>query len=680
MGLRSRILLFFVTVALGAIGALGLGLWAAYRHAHNPEFLDTSLQAAIVGALGILAVVAAIWLLFDRHIARPIEMIASAMRARTHAKVEQEIDGHGGRYLGDLAAAASTTANALSETRNALAETVARETARLAGDNSKLEQLLADVAPAVLLCTGRHHLVFYNTSAQDMLSTEETPVCLGRSLFDYLSDGAPRSTHQRLVEMNMPDAVLEFVCLAPRRRRLAGRMRLAGSGHDAGAYVLTLRDVTEEVAACARRDVLLSEVFSTVRPAIAALQEKVAGSSAARDDALLDDIRKLHETMEVLEPRFAACQSDGWPMAWVDAAELAHQLKEELPAGIRLDIELENLALWCNAIDIVALFANLAKRITQELEARELTFSVREDAKGGVLCLRWQGAVLPANQLEKWLEEPRDGEAHTLEAIPRAHGAMMSREADENEASVALRLAHSKTRAPTPVHASRTVTYDFDILSLPSYDRIAEARLDTLAYVVFDTETTGLLPDQGDEIVQVAAVRIINGRRVEGETFETLVNPGRRIPPASSAVHRITDGMVEDAPGVHDVVRRFHRFCEGAVLVAHNAPFDMEFLYRRENELGISFDNPILDTVLMSAVVFGRQEVHTLDALCQRLGVHIPEAARHTAMGDAIATADAFLRLQAILAGRGIERLGDLLTEVRRHRKLLAEPARSRSA
>ncbi|WP_157211966.1 3'-5' exonuclease [Sinorhizobium sojae] len=683
LGLRSRILLFFVAIAAGAIGALGLGLWGAYRRESSPEILDVLLQVAAVGSVGIFMVVAGIWLLFDRHVARPIEAMASTMRARAHAQVEQGIDSHGARYLGDLAAAASVTTAALSETRNALAETVARETARLSSDNQKLEQLLADVAPAVLLCTGRHHLAFYNTSAQEMLATAETPVCLGRSLFDYLSDGALRSAYQRLVDMNTPDAVLEFVCTASRRRRLAGRMRLTGgTPHDAGAYVLTLRDVTEELAACARRDVLLSDVFSTIRPAIEMLKERAdrldVASGAATGALLAHDIMGLDLAVQALESRFENCQSDGWPMAWMDASELAHQVQRELSAsGIAVEIDTDLLTARCNMPDIVSLFAHLARQIAQDRAVREFVFSVRELQAEGIVNLEWCGTAISDNLLQQWLHKPADDQSPTADAILRAHRTtMLSASFTEGRASLMMRLQHVKKLQPVPARLSRSVTYDFELLSLPRYDRIAEARLDDLAYVVFDTETTGLLPEQGDEIVQIAAVRIVNGKRVEGETFETLVNPGRRIPAASSAVHRITDAMVEDAPGVAEVVRRFHRFCDGAVLVAHNAPFDMEFLYRRENELRISFTNPILDTVLLSAVVFGRQHAHTLDALCQRLGVSLTEAVRHTAMGDAVATADAFLRLQAIIAGRGLERLGDLLAEVYRHRKLVPERPR----
>ena len=194
-----------------------------------------------------------------------------------------------------------------------------------------------------------------------------------------------------------------------------------------------------------------------------------------------------------------------------------------------------------------------------------------------------------------------------------------------------------------------------------------------LAVVVLDTETTGLLPQEGDEIVQIAALRLVNGRRVEGEVFDTLVDPGRSIPPKATEVHGISEAMVAGAPDVPTALRRFHGFASGSVLIAHNAPFDMEFLRRREGELGMTFDNPILDTVLLSAVVYGKTESHSLDALTHRLGITIPEEARHTALGDTIATAEAFQKLLPMLKAKGLLTFGDVLTEVRKHGRLLKD-------
>jgi DNA polymerase III subunit epsilon len=217
------------------------------------------------------------------------------------------------------------------------------------------------------------------------------------------------------------------------------------------------------------------------------------------------------------------------------------------------------------------------------------------------------------------------------------------------------------------------VVYDFDLLGKERNAKVADTPLSDLTYVVFDTETTGLLPAQGDEIVQIAAVRIVNGRRVGGEVFDTLVNPGRSIPASSTEVHGVTEAMVADAPPIAEVGRSFHKFAEGAVLIAHNAPFDMAFLRRHEKGIGARFDNPVLDTVLLSAVVFGQHETHSLDALCHRLGITIPQEMRHTAIGDTIATAEAFLKMLPMVQARGFATFGQVLTELRRHGRLLKD-------
>lgn len=212
---------------------------------------------------------------------------------------------------------------------------------------------------------------------------------------------------------------------------------------------------------------------------------------------------------------------------------------------------------------------------------------------------------------------------------------------------------------------------DFDILHAPLPARLAEAAPRAATYVVFDTETTGLLPDQGDEIVQIAAVRVVAGKMRPDDRFDLLVNPGRIIPAASTAIHGIRDADVAGACDVPEAIRRFHAFAHDAVLVAHNAPFDMTFLRRREAELGLRFDMPVLDTVLLSAILFGQGEVHTLDAVCARLGVVIPEAVRHTAIGDAIGTAAALERMLPMLEGTGHDTLGAIIKAFDRHKRLI---------
>lgn len=204
---------------------------------------------------------------------------------------------------------------------------------------------------------------------------------------------------------------------------------------------------------------------------------------------------------------------------------------------------------------------------------------------------------------------------------------------------------------------SRPEYYDFDLFQASSQAReLADRKLSELSYTVFDTETTGLDPSNGDEIIQIGAVRIVNGKLLRQESFEQLVDPERDIPAASIPIHGIQPEMVRGQPTIDKVLPAFHAFAEDTVLVAHNAAFDMRFLQLKEPQTGVQFDQPVLDTLLLSALVHPSQESHRLEAIAERFNV--PVMGRHTAMGDAMVTAEVFLRLLPLLAEKGIHTLG----------------------
>ncbi|WP_170331214.1 3'-5' exonuclease [Ruegeria arenilitoris] len=233
-------------------------------------------------------------------------------------------------------------------------------------------------------------------------------------------------------------------------------------------------------------------------------------------------------------------------------------------------------------------------------------------------------------------------------------------------------LIFDESAANIEPEASRPLVYDFDLLNSAVGGQFETLALQDLCFVVFDTETTGLLPHK-DEIVQIGAVRVVNGRIVEGEKLDMLVNPGMPIPPASTKVHKVSDRMVEGAPDIAAAGRTFHQFARDAVIVAHNAPFDMAFLRRHAKRMDVEWDHPILDTVLLSAVLFGASDKHTLDALCDRLEISIPHELRHTALGDAVATAQALVKMLPMLQARGMTTFGAVIEATRQHGRLLED-------
>ncbi|WP_135505875.1 3'-5' exonuclease [Roseovarius aestuariivivens] len=220
--------------------------------------------------------------------------------------------------------------------------------------------------------------------------------------------------------------------------------------------------------------------------------------------------------------------------------------------------------------------------------------------------------------------------------------------------------------------AARALTFDFGLMDTTPVKAEAETALVDLTFTVFDTETTGLDPER-DALIQIGAVRIVRGRLIDGETFDELIDPGRPIPPVSTNVHGITDAMVGGAPKAEEVCERFKTFSRDSVLVAHNAPFDWRFL-NRVTPMG---RRVVLDTVLISAILYGTTDQHSLDALCERLHVNIPEEERHTGLGDALATARVLEAAIPMLKARGICTLGELQAESGKFGRLLKTVADS---
>lgn len=198
----------------------------------------------------------------------------------------------------------------------------------------------------------------------------------------------------------------------------------------------------------------------------------------------------------------------------------------------------------------------------------------------------------------------------------------------------------------------RPLTTDFAPLRLDTrYADIATLAMENLEYVVVDTETTGLNVKR-DEIVQIAAVRIVDGKLLVGDSFERLVNPGRPIPKESIRFHGITDDMVAHAPGIEEMLAEFLDYAGDAILVGHNIAFDLSFM----NRAG-AVPNPSLDTMLLSIAAFPGRRDHTIDSLSEHFDEVVDD--RHTALGDADLTARIFLRLLPDIRRAGATTFGD---------------------
>ncbi len=174
-------------------------------------------------------------------------------------------------------------------------------------------------------------------------------------------------------------------------------------------------------------------------------------------------------------------------------------------------------------------------------------------------------------------------------------------------------------------------------------------------YVVFDIETTGFSPIN-NRIIEIGAVKVEKGEITD--RYSTFVNPDVPIPFEIEKLTGINDNMVIDSPMIDEILPQFLAFCEGAVLVAHNANFDMSFIIENTKRLNLEREFTYVDTLGIARVLLPNQSKHTLDAVAKTLGVSLEN--HHRAVDDAEATAEIFVKFIPMLKSEGVENLSQI--------------------
>ncbi len=170
------------------------------------------------------------------------------------------------------------------------------------------------------------------------------------------------------------------------------------------------------------------------------------------------------------------------------------------------------------------------------------------------------------------------------------------------------------------------------------------------SYVVLDTETTGFDP-VWDDIIEVAALKVQNGEIVD--KFESFVNPGYQIDPYITEIHGITNDMLKTAPTLKDVLPVFLTFLGDSVIVAHNANFDINFIYDSSVSLGGNgIANDFVDTMRLSRRLFPEEKHHRLVDLVQRF--NIAKEVKHRSMCDTVQTYKCYQYMKNYIAKNGI--------------------------
>jgi DNA polymerase-3 subunit epsilon len=696
--LVATVLVLFLipTVLVGAV------LLELYRRGalDDPSALALAVAlglAAMMGYLGVMAHGIGKSLVRTlQEIQRGTELMATVNPGHRH-RIRT------GDELESVADEINRMADHVGEAQRSLEGQVAQATRELSEERAKLSAILAHLDEGVVVAGLEGRITLANPAAQALFGAPAHGSILGQSLWDlvdrekvaYFLDRlrGGHDTAERFTLHPAGGAVLQagMTPFQDSERRLAG-------------FILALRDVSRPARDEEEHQRALAETLRELRGPLASirsLSESLADDAGPGDTRTRRSVEAIHAEalrLSALVGSPAAAERLGAGRAPAhferigvdDLVTVARRrLSDQPDLAEALSVERASPPIDVRA-EVTALsgaLAHLLRGVASRRDAGGHAW-VRPARKGQVLQLEIGATGSAAlDALEPLLDRP----APLGMAKPLSVRDIVGRHAGEVWAFVAAgRLGFRLTlplesddpaatwgrTTPRPRFVGAGLTsgagsadtapvrpelYDFSVLermdrALGPAER--EWLLRDLTFVALDTETTGLRPERGDRVVSLAGVKVHAGIVKRTEIFDALVSPGRPIPATSTRYHGITDAMVAEAPPIRVVLDGFLRFAERAVLVGHEIWFDLAFL--REQGLG---DRAVLDTRLLSHIVHGAGVDHGLEALAERVGVTIE--GRHSALGDALATAEILVRLLPLLERRGVVTLGSAIDATR---------------
>jgi DNA polymerase-3 subunit epsilon len=704
----------FYVILAACLFFLGAGFWAivgavwADFAPHEQAILSEALLqrlGLVIFMLLIAAVAIALALkaAFGAYV-HPALRMTEATRLLLGANREHRLTHAGGAEFQPLVAAI----NELADQRNALAQDVEdriREAQKsIEEERNRLAALMSELTQSVVVCNLDGRILLYNNRARlqfralgDGEAGGGALIGLGRSIFgvferNLIAHALENIQHRLRRSGSQPVANFVTTTRAGQLIRVQMAPVIAGSRRDEedsgedqertiAGYVLMLDNITRTFETDTRRDQILQSLTEGSRAALANIRAAVEtlaaypDMEAAQRDRFVgiigDEVSSLSRDLDRTVTDYADSLKARWPLEEMLGADLIAAAARRIEARAQVPTKIEEVAqdLWVkvDSFSLLQALTYLARRLHEEFSVREVRFRLTPAGRLAHLDLIWFGAVVGTETTLAWELEPmkQGGEDSplTLRDVIERHGGEIWFQREKAAHRFYFRLLIPAAMPQQELeHASllradsRPEYYDFDLFRRAEESRELDDRpLSELTYTVFDTETTGLDPSAGHEIIQFGALRIVNGRLLRQESFEQLVDPRRPLDPESAQIHGISEDMLEGQPPIEQVLPAFHEFCHDTVLIAHNAAFDMRFLQMKEAATGLRFTQPLLDTLLLSPVIHPNQESHRLEAIAERLGVNV--IGRHTALGDAIVTGEVFLRMLPLLADKGIHTL-----------------------
>ncbi len=699
--MSQRTLATFAIVAI-----LILCAFAGFGYLAWVELAEPS-QAAAIGVLGEVApkliiafIVTLVLVLLAIHsmyksYAEPMKALAEDARIIALSNPAHRPDAstaEGPAEVKDLVAGVGVLGERFEALRANVESRINEAAAALEEERDTLATLMAKLTQGVVVCNMEGRVLLYNQQARDMLegSARESGVGdwigLGRSIHSLLAEGQIRHAQMALVHARQRGETLQMVpFLATRAGDQLLNVHLvpiSGKGRQWHGYILTFDDVTDRVQREARRALVFRNLIEAQRSAVSGIRaaiETILESPEMEPDDLRhfhrvidQEVLKLSEPLDGIEDRISRELEDRWPQQTIVGADLVAAIERHVQSllGISMDVgvPLEPVRLKADSYAIARCHIFLINQLRLFSNAEDLHLRMETHAESAALILEWTGVPLHMEALRSWgmrnvFTDLHGASMSLFEVIERHSGAIWTHPGGAGsrpQVHIVLPMGDQE-EAIAAGKGGDAAEHAFDFRLGSARTGIADwsdVPLAALNYTVVDTETTGLHPSRGDEIIAIGAVRIINGRILRREVFDTFVNPREAaISDESYAIHGISEEMLRGQPRIEDVLPALHAFCAETVIVGHNTDFDMRFIGNAAEKMDLRFDNPLLDTLRLEYLVNRHQQDNTLERVADRLGISV--GGRHTALGDALTTAEVLLALVPLLEQAGIRTLGE---------------------
>jgi DNA polymerase-3 subunit epsilon len=674
------------------------------RQFAGPTLVITLLVMVVSGA-SVLAV-------FRRYIL-PTRKLADEIALINSSNPSHRIRADGGAEIRRLCERINEGAERFESLARNVEEKIHSARAVMEQEKNTLAAIMAELPEGVLICNTEGRILLYNTRARQLLTATPGPpandsngrplsseparyIGLGRSVYGIIDQNLIAHALEQIsvkLRENAPKVVSYFVVKGKDDRMLrVEAVPVLDAKRQFSGLILIFNDITRQLETDSHLNLALQSFSRGVRASLAGIRAAIETiiefpqMEPRQFDALKGIIHKESLVLgEILESNLPVNVRSGysqWPLITMPAKDLTDLLKSKSSQKLNIDIRVQafnpDIRFKVDSYSFMLVLLYVIDKLKSLFGITELACRLSELDWYVGIDLLWPGTPVKIETLREWEAHPlafeEEGLSLTLREIIDHHAADIGSYASKRHPETAyLRFFMPVVDLSEPEEAgsltilpeSRPEFYDFDFFGhVQLVPEIEDRPLTDLTYTVFDMETTGLNPAEGDEIISIGAFRLVNCRMLREDRFEQLVDPRRSIPWASVKIHGIHPEMLLGQPLIGQALSAFHQFTEDTILVAHNAAFDMRFLQLKEAQTGVKFFNPVLDTLLLSAVVHPSHENHDLEAISQRLGVRI--LGRHTALGDALATGEIFLKMLPLLAQKGIYTLKEALAASRK--------------